>query len=76
MSSQEPSSPVLAPSASPFERLGSLRLRLDWELTLYVLFIVAGAALRFWDLGATTTRACTPSMRGICSTTATTITTR
>jgi len=52
MSSQEFSSPVLAPSASPFERLRSLRLRLDWELTLYVLFIAVGAALRFWDLGA------------------------
>jgi len=52
MSSQESSSPVLASSASPFERLGSLRLKLDWELTLYVLFIAAGAALRFWDLGA------------------------
>ncbi|KPJ50445.1 MAG: hypothetical protein AMJ38_01785 [Dehalococcoidia bacterium DG_22] len=52
MSSQESSSPLLATSASPFERLGSLRLRLDWELALYVLFIVAGAALRFWDLGA------------------------
>ncbi len=52
MSSQESPSPVLAPSASPFERLGSLRLRLDWELALYVLFIAVGAALRFWDLGA------------------------
>jgi uncharacterized protein (TIGR03663 family) len=52
MSSQEFSSPVLTPSASPFERLRSLRLRLDWELTLYVLFIAVGAALRFWDLGA------------------------
>jgi len=52
MSSQESSPPVLAPSASPFERLRSLRLRLDWELTLYVLFIAVGAALRFWDLGA------------------------
>ena len=52
MSSQESPSPVLAPSASPFERLGSLRLRLDWELALYILFIAAGAALRFWDLGA------------------------
>jgi uncharacterized protein (TIGR03663 family) len=52
MSSQKSSSTALPPSASPFERLGSLRLKLDWELTLYVLFIAAGAALRFWDLGA------------------------
>ena len=52
MSDQAPPSPALAPSASPFERLASLRLRLNWELALYVLFIGAGAALRFWDVGA------------------------
>jgi uncharacterized protein (TIGR03663 family) len=52
MSSQASSSPALAPSASPFERLVSLRLRLNWELALYALFIGAGAGLRFWDLGA------------------------
>ncbi len=51
MSSQPSSSPALAASASPFQRLASVRLRLDWELALYVLFIAAGAALRFWDLG-------------------------
>ena len=52
MSDQPSSSPAPAPSARPFERLASLRLRLNWELALYVLFIGAGAALRFWDLGA------------------------
>jgi len=52
MSDQTSSSPSLAPAPSPFERLGSLRLRLNWELALYVLFIGVGAGLRFWDLGA------------------------
>lgn len=52
MSDQTPSSPSLAPAPSPFERLGSLRLRLNWELALYVLIIGVGAGLRFWDLGA------------------------
>jgi len=52
MNSQTSSSPALAPSASPFERLASLRLRLNWELALYLLFIGVGAGLRFWDLGA------------------------
>jgi hypothetical protein len=52
MSDQPFSSPALAPSARPFERLASLRLRLDWELALYALFIGVGAVLRFWDLGA------------------------
>jgi len=52
MSDQTSSSPALTTSASPFERLASLRLRLSWELALYVLFIAVGAGLRFWDLGA------------------------
>ncbi|MGQ9572852.1 MAG: flippase activity-associated protein Agl23 [Dehalococcoidia bacterium] len=52
MNSQPSSTTTLAPSASPFQRLASLRLRLDWELALYVLFIAVGAGLRFWDLGA------------------------
>ncbi|MCJ7510552.1 MAG: TIGR03663 family protein [Dehalococcoidia bacterium] len=52
MSDQASSSPALALSASPFERLASLRLRLSWELAIYILFIGVGAGLRFWDLGA------------------------
>jgi uncharacterized protein (TIGR03663 family) len=41
-----------APQASPLARLAAFRLRLDWEVALYLLFIAGGAALRFWDLGA------------------------
>jgi uncharacterized protein (TIGR03663 family) len=52
MSDQSSSSPALAPLASRFERLASLHLRLNWELALYVLLIGAGAAFRFWDVGA------------------------
>jgi uncharacterized protein (TIGR03663 family) len=52
MNDQPSSTPTLAPSSSPFERLASLRLRLSWELALFALFIAVGAGLRFWDLGA------------------------
>ncbi|MDP2947984.1 MAG: TIGR03663 family protein, partial [Chloroflexota bacterium] len=53
MSGQASSSTTaLEPAASPLARLASLRLRLDWEVALYLAFILAGGALRFWDLGA------------------------
>jgi len=52
MSDQPSPAPTSPPSARPFERLASLRLRLSWELALYALFIAVGAGLRFWDLGA------------------------
>jgi uncharacterized protein (TIGR03663 family) len=52
MNEQSSSLPALAPAARPLARLGPLRLRLDWELALYILFIAVGAGLRFWDLGA------------------------
>jgi predicted membrane-bound mannosyltransferase/sugar lactone lactonase YvrE len=41
-----------APLASPLARLAAFRLRLDWEVVLYILLIAGGGALRFWDLGA------------------------
>ena len=52
--SSEASHPASAepPAASPFERLAAFRIRLSWEVALYAAFIIAGGALRFWDLGA------------------------
>jgi len=40
------------PQVNPLARLAALRVRLDWEVALYLLFIAGGCALRFWDLGA------------------------
>ncbi|KAA0239706.1 TIGR03663 family protein [bacterium] len=38
--------------AGAFERLLQARVRLNWEVALYVLIFAAAFALRFWDLGA------------------------
>ena len=43
---------TVAPQAGPLARLAAFRLRLDWEVALYLLLIAGGGALRFWDLGA------------------------
>ncbi len=38
--------------ASPFERLLTAKLTLNWEVAFYAAIFAAAFALRFWDLGA------------------------